>query len=327
MDAHLPMFPPFDPELDKADVAVRWRKWQSRLENLFVAMKIQDDKRKRALLLHYAGEHVHDIFDAERSVYTTSASTTSTSTTTVTSSSSTSGTTQSPDCATSACTKTILNTYFAPKRNVQMEIYIFRSCKQIPDQTLEAYVTELHHLALTCSFPDTEKEILSQVIQHCSSQRLRRRALREPDKSLSEIAAVGRMLEQADMQAQAMEKSEVNALPRKPPPPQAQPYHNQGYSKFRNRSSATSQAHKGTRSAPSATCGNCGGHYPHDGQCPAAGKTCNLCRKPNHFAQFVALVFVAIVVDTTPMMVNARQQGKRVNPVTNQIILSLKSKS
>ena len=282
MDAHLPMFPPFDPELDKADVAVRWRKWLSRLENLFVAMKIQDDKRKRALLLHYAGEHVHDIFDAESSVYTTSASTTSTSTTD-TSSSSTSGTTQSPDCATYAGTKTILNAYFAPKRNVQMEIYIFRLCKQKPDQTLEAYVTELRHLALTCSFPDTEKEILSQVIQHCSSQRLRRRALREPDKSLSEIVAVGRMLEQADMQAQAMEKSEVNALPRKPPPQQAQPYHKQGYSTFRNRSSATSQAHKGTRSA-TTTCGNCGGHYPHDGQCPAAGKTCNLCRKPNHFA-------------------------------------------
>ena len=57
-----------------------------------------------------------------------------------------------------------------------------------------------------------------------------------------------------------------------------------GYSKFRNRSSATSQAHKGTRYAPTTTSGNCGGHYPHDGQCPAAGKTCNLCRKPNHFA-------------------------------------------
>ena len=29
---------------------------------------------------------------------------------------------------------------------------------------------------------------------------------------------------------------------------------------------------------------NCGRRYPHDGRCPATGKICNNCEKPNHFA-------------------------------------------
>ena len=35
----------------------------------------------------------------------------------------------------------------------------------------------------------------------------------------------------------------------------------------------------------SKTCRNCWGAWPHDGQCPANGKQCRKCRKPNHFAR------------------------------------------
>jgi hypothetical protein len=33
------------------------------------------------------------------------------------------------------------------------------------------------------------------------------------------------------------------------------------------------------------TCRNCGGIYPHEGQCPAKGKQCRKCGKCNHFAK------------------------------------------
>jgi hypothetical protein len=32
-------------------------------------------------------------------------------------------------------------------------------------------------------------------------------------------------------------------------------------------------------------CRNCGGEFPHASKCPALGKTCNICRKINHFAK------------------------------------------
>ena len=31
------------------------------------------------------------------------------------------------------------------------------------------------------------------------------------------------------------------------------------------------------------TCRNCGSEFPHTGQCPAKGKQCNYCKKPNQF--------------------------------------------
>ena len=49
--------PPF--ALNPADnVSTRWERWIRRLDNFLVAKTITDDDRKRAMLLHYAGEDV-----------------------------------------------------------------------------------------------------------------------------------------------------------------------------------------------------------------------------------------------------------------------------
>lgn len=62
MSYTLPIYDKFNVHSEGA-VALRWEKWLRRLENLFVALNISDKRRKRALLLHYAGEEVQDIFD------------------------------------------------------------------------------------------------------------------------------------------------------------------------------------------------------------------------------------------------------------------------
>lgn len=66
-------------------------------------------------------------------------------------------------------TKQVLSTYFSPRKNVQMAVYKFRNCKQSGTQTLDEYVTELRKLSKDLEFHATNKEILSQVIQHCKS--------------------------------------------------------------------------------------------------------------------------------------------------------------
>ena len=63
---NLPTFPCFEYETDKANAGPRWKKWLNRLKNLFVGVNITNEGRQRALLLHYAGECVHDIYDAEK---------------------------------------------------------------------------------------------------------------------------------------------------------------------------------------------------------------------------------------------------------------------
>lgn len=72
--------------------------WIERLELLFTGMDINDNGEKRALLLHYAGERVYDIYNAEN------------------------GESPTPHVG----TKQILSTYFYSRKNLQMAVYKFK---------------------------------------------------------------------------------------------------------------------------------------------------------------------------------------------------------
>ena len=82
-------------------------------EHLFVCLKIENDDRKRVVVLHYAGESVYDMYDAEK------------------------GATE----AAYAATKQVLTTYFEPKKNTQMEVFKFHSNKQKECQSLDEFIT------------------------------------------------------------------------------------------------------------------------------------------------------------------------------------------
>ncbi|XP_061170050.1 uncharacterized protein K02A2.6-like [Saccostrea echinata] len=243
----LPEFPPFE-YADKADAGPKWEKWIERLELLFTGMNIDDTGRRRALLLHYAGERVFDIYNAEKE--------------------------DSP--TTYVGTKQVLSTYFSPRKNIQMAVYKFRNCKQSGTQTLDEYVTELRRLSKDCEFNDVNKEILSQIIQHCRSNRLRRRALREPDMTLQNLMDLGRAMEVAETQAQTMEEQSERAVN----------FVNKPRVKFKNRQSEKPKGQSKCTAVSAAvanTCRNCGGPYPHTAECPAKGKQCRYCKKLNHF--------------------------------------------
>ena len=77
----------------------RWEKWKARFENVLLAMDIKDNARKRAMLLHYAGEQVYDIFVTLPDK----------------------GEAKDFDKAITA-----LATYFSPKTNIDFEVYMFR---------------------------------------------------------------------------------------------------------------------------------------------------------------------------------------------------------
>jgi Fe-S cluster assembly scaffold protein SufB len=72
--------------------------WVNISLSVVICLGIEDTERKRALLLHYAGERVYDIYDAEKK----------------------------DTEATFEATKKVLKDYFDPKKNIQMEIYKFR---------------------------------------------------------------------------------------------------------------------------------------------------------------------------------------------------------
>ena len=62
MAINLPTFPEFDLQ-PRETVPTRFEKYQKRLNNLLAAMGIEEATRKKAMLLHYAGEDVCDLFE------------------------------------------------------------------------------------------------------------------------------------------------------------------------------------------------------------------------------------------------------------------------
>ena len=62
MTYSLPIFEKFQVNGDSTtSLGPRWAKYIKKLENLFVAMNIDINKRKKALLLHFAGDEVFEI--------------------------------------------------------------------------------------------------------------------------------------------------------------------------------------------------------------------------------------------------------------------------
>ena len=242
MATSLPEFPPFDVSLDPSSLGLQWKKWTTRLENLFVALAIEDKKRQKALLLHYGGSQLCDIF------YTL----------------------ETEEDVEYEQVKAKLDTYFEPKINITFETYSFRQLTQAEDEPIDKFVTRLREAASRCQFHDTAREIKDQVVQKCTSDRLRRKALRE-DLSLDNLLKAARAMELADHQAMAMEdESEVLKVRQHDPVVKSE---NQEQSK---------------QKVVDKKCYSCGGSWPHlDGRrsCPAFGVDCRKCGVKNHFTR------------------------------------------
>ena len=183
----LPTFPPFDAHAD-GNTGQRWKKWLSRFERLLIAMNIEEKKQQRAMLLHFAGPAVDEIFETLPDT----------------------GEAKDYDKAVEA-----LNAYFIPQTNTAYEEYNFRQAKQRDNETLDTYHTRLRQLSQNCSFADVDKEIKNQIIIGCFSQKLRRRALRD-NPTLKELLDAGRAEERSKAQAKTVEKQQsfqdINAI-------------------------------------------------------------------------------------------------------------------
>ena len=165
----LPVFPSFN--VQEPAVDTRWKKWCARLENLLVGLDIKDDKRKRALLLHYSGEQVNNIFDTL------------------------------PDTGNDYATALDkLTNYFVPEKCTEFEIYKFRQATQEANEPIDTFHTRLRKLSENCEFDSNDKEIKSQIIQGCASTRLRRKALRD-DMTLDTLIKEARALELSEKHA------------------------------------------------------------------------------------------------------------------------------
>ncbi|CAB4013125.1 PREDICTED: uncharacterized protein LOC100367779 [Paramuricea clavata] len=200
-----------------------------------VGFDIKAKARKRAFLLYLAGPEVETIFATLSDMGT------------------------DDDCyiAVERFTE-----YFAPKQYVLYERHRFRQAKQRVDESIDQFHTRLRHLGATYDLGDLDDEIRTQIVEHCRSSRLRRKALRD-DTKLSDLVAYARSIELADKQTDEMEKKST--------------LEDKVYSNTQRRAQRPNKQ-------ISKKCYTCGGNYPHVNECPASGKECRNCHKMGHFA-------------------------------------------
>ena len=127
---------------------------------------------------------------------------------------------------------------------------------------------------MNCEFADTSKEVKSQIIQGCHSTRLRRKALLRDDTDLTGLLSAARALELSEKHATEIEQSDrdsANAVRKSNQRRRNNPRYLQKQSKFEPKKKTN--------------CRNCGGEFPYASKSPVLGKTCNFCRKVNHFVK------------------------------------------
>jgi len=184
MAVSLPSYPAFDCSSDGK--AVRWNKWTSRLNNLFVGYDVKDNARKKALLLTFGGDDLNDLVETIPAAKLELA--------------------EGENCYDKLVSA--IKDIFNPIQNTEFQRYSFRNTKQTGDSIME-YYTVLKQIGETCSFQERlEEEVKSQLIAGCKSSKVRQKGLSDSTMTLTKLLDYGRTLELTEGHSRVIEGSD-----------------------------------------------------------------------------------------------------------------------
>ena len=182
-----------------------------------------------------------------------------------------------------------LEDHFLPKRNVVYERYVFNSCFQAPEESIDCYVNRLRKLASSCQFGTlTEEMIRDRLVIGIQDKSTKARLLREKDLSLDKALDMCKSSEITNNQLKSIQKvekqnnEELNLVrdTRKQAP---------GNKKLNQKRPPQKLMKHPIKPGPGKTwkCKYCGQHKKHAKQedCPAYGQQCRSCKRMNHFAK------------------------------------------
>lgn len=258
-----------DLEGDTSAVGIRWERWKRSLKIYLEAADIQTPAKKRAILLHFGGPGLQEIYS------NLPEATTVTPTVTSAPSEAPTAAAASQDVFEVALEK--LDRYFLPKQSKVYERHLFRQLKQETDEKMEKFLVRLRNQADKCGFGKPDNFIIDQITERCTSNELRKKILTMGDKAtLDKIMTMSNTLElvshQLDVygnEGNGTKNQEVNQIS------------NKGFRKGQN---YPNEARKSLQNH--LRCTRCGrqSHKSTDANCPAKNKTCYSCIKIGHFA-------------------------------------------
>lgn len=247
------------------NIPENWTKWKQRLELYISAIgldKVNED-RKISILLTCLGENGIDIFNSF--VWKDDE--------------------EDKNKFTDVLKK--FDEHFKPKRNVTFMRHKFFTRSQEPGETIDQFVTDLRNKSKDCDFGDlVEGLITDRIVCGIANSHLKERLLREPDLKLSRALEICRAAEISSQQMRVLEsgvkgESSVSLLKKRTSQrPQKQTFCQNSKQMSGNVSSSPGKP----KYKPKNPCSHCGSFHEFK-KCPAFGKTCFSCKKPNHFSK------------------------------------------
>ena len=163
--------------------------------------------------------------------------------------------------------KTHLAEHFDRRASTFYQRAQFTRRQQQSGESITQYVAALRGMAIHCDFSaeELDNRVRDQFVAWVASDEIRKRLFQEPaTKSLTDVLNIATTMERSMSEAV---RPGFNA-------------HVGSVNRINERTKLTSRT-KGKQ------CGNCGlyGHQPKTAECPAMGKRCSKCAKPNHFAK------------------------------------------
>ncbi|CAH1233393.1 RTL1 [Branchiostoma lanceolatum] len=175
---------------------------------------------------------------------------------------------------------TALDKHFKPLRNTVYERYKFNKCDKAAGEKIEAYVARLRKLISTCDYGDLKDQMLrDRIVLGIRDSKVRMKLLKQRNLTLQAAIDDCKTSETTNQHMKAIQNSTETDH-------DTVHYARRGAytpGKARAKKQAVPQTWK-TSSAGS--CSYCAKkHPPGRDACPAYGKECSACGKPNHFAR------------------------------------------
>ena len=183
-----------------------------------------------------------------------------------------------------------LEKYFKPTRNVVYERYVFNTCSQTSEESVQTYVTRLRKLAASCEYGAlTDEFIRDRLVIGLKNQGDKVRLLREKSLTLQKAIEMCTSSETASHQMKTIEATgdkqteDVKKLRDKKTGDTNRRKKRDG---SRSSKKEKKNENKNSESSSEPTCKYCGRKQRHTRrtECPAFKQTCSKCHKKGHFA-------------------------------------------
>lgn len=173
---------PFDPTLED------WTTYVERLQMYFIANDIDDNAKKRAILLSVCGPTTYQLI---RNLAQP----------------------KKPSDLSYAELVQLLSNHYFPSQSVSVQRFRFNSRCRHPGETVASYIAELRRLSEHCQFGESLDTMLrDRLVCGINDERMQRRLLAEPELTCRKAVQLAQAIESAEQNVRDLHKSSSREL-------------------------------------------------------------------------------------------------------------------